>query len=257
VYNATISIQASDALPQFVQVPVVFTVGASSGISVTGLGNAASGTQTFAPGELIAIYGTNLAPGLRSASVQPLPLNLSGVSATVNGVSAPLWFVSPEQMNLQIPYETTAGLAALGVNNNGQIASFTFPVSPTAPGIFAFQGAPVPYPSGNPGQTLVCFITGDGDVTPTLITGKTPPAGTSLSQFPQSRQPLTMTIGGMPAKIVFSGIVTGLIGITQVNFTIPAELTPGIQPVVVTVGGVSSAPVNLNVNAPSTTLISQ
>jgi uncharacterized protein (TIGR03437 family) len=257
VYNAIISIQASDALPQVVQVPVVFTVGASSDISITGLGNAASGTQTFAPGELMAVYGTNLAPGMRSASVQSLPLNLSGVSATVNGVSAPLWFVSPGQMNLQVPYETTAGIAALGINNNGQIASFTFPVSPTAPGIFAFHGSTVPYPAGDPGQTLFCFITGDGDVTPTLVTGATPPAGTALSQFPQSRQPLTMTIGGKPAKIVFTGIVTGLIGITQVNFTIPPDLAPGLQPVVVTVGGVSSAPVNLNVNALSATVIPQ
>jgi uncharacterized protein (TIGR03437 family) len=66
-----------------------------------------------------------------------------------------------------------------------------------------------------------------------------------------------MTIGGKPAKIVFTGIVTGLIGITQVNFTIPPDLAPGLQPVVVTVGGVSSAPVNLNVNALSATVIPQ
>jgi uncharacterized protein (TIGR03437 family) len=257
VYNAILSIQASDALPQSVQVPVVFKVGASSDISITGLGNAASGTQTFAPGELIAVYGTNLAPGTRSAGAQPLPLSLSCVSATVNGISAPLWFVSSGQINLQIPYETAAGPAALGVNNNGQIASFTFPVTPTAPGIFAFQGSTVPYPEGNPGQTLVCFITGDGDVTPTLVTGATPPAGTSLAQFPRSRQPVTMTVGGEQAKIVFSGIVTGLVGITQVNFTVPADLPPGLQPVIVTVGGVSSVPVNLKVNALSATLTSQ
>ena len=249
VYNAVVSIQAADALPQIIEVPVTFTAGASATTAIMGLGNAASGAQVFAPGELIAIYGTNLAPATVSAARQPLPLTLSGVSVTVNGVSAPLWFVSPGQINLQIPYETTAGTAVLGVKNNGQVASYVFPVAPTAPGIFAFEGSTVPYSSGDPGQTLVCFITGDGDVTPTLGSGATPPAGTSLSQFPQSRQTLTMTIGGEQAKIVFNGIVTGLIGVTQVNFTIPADLPPGLQPVVVTVGGVSSVPVNIKVNA--------
>jgi uncharacterized protein (TIGR03437 family) len=253
VYNAVVSIQAADALPQTIQVPVTFTVGASATTSIMGIGNAASGAQVFAPGELIAVYGGNLAPVTQSAATQPLPLNISGVSATVNGVSAPLWFVSPGQINLQIPYETTSGTAVLGVNNNGQIASFTFPVSPTAPGIFAFQGSPVPYPSGNPGQTLVCFITGDGDVTPTLVSGATPPPGTLFSQFPQPRQPISMTIGGEQARIVFNGIVTGLIGVTQVNFTVPADLPPGPQPVVVTVGGVSSVPVSLTVNPISAT----
>jgi len=249
VYNAVVSISASDALPQVIQVPVVFTVGASGDTAITGIGNAASGAQVFAPGALVAVYGTNLAPETRSAATQPLPIALSGVSATVNGVSAPLWFVSSGQINLQIPYETSAGTAVIGVRNNGQVASFTFQVSPSGPGIFAFQGNTVPFASGNPGQTIVCFITGDGDVTPTLVSGATPPSGTSLANFPQSRQPLTMTIGGEQAKIVFNGIVTGLIGVTQVNFTIPPDLSPGPQPVVVTVGGVASTPVNLTVVA--------
>jgi uncharacterized protein (TIGR03437 family) len=113
-----------------------------------------------------------------------------------------------------------------------------------------FQGNTVPFASGTPNQTLVCFITGDGDVTPTLVSGATAPATNNIANYPQSRQPLTMTIGGESAKILFNGIVTGLIGVTQVNFTIPGDLAPGPQPVVVTVGGVPSLPVNLTVTAP-------
>jgi len=56
-----------------------------------------------------------------------------------------------------------------------------------------------------------------------------------------------MKIGGEQANIVFHGIVTGLIGVTQINFTVPMDAKTGVQPVVVTVGGVSSAPVNLTV----------
>ncbi|MES1257076.1 MAG: Ig-like domain repeat protein, partial [Acidobacteriota bacterium] len=186
VYNAVLSLQASDALPQTIQVPVVFVVGPADGISITGVGNAASGAQAFAPGQLLAVYGTNLAPAVGSAALQPLPLTLAGVSATVNGISAPLWFVSPGQINLQIPYEVSAGPAVLGVSNNGRTAAFMFRISPAAPGIFAFQGALVPSSGARPGQTIVGFLTGDGDVTPTLASGATLAAGPVLSQYPQS-----------------------------------------------------------------------
>jgi uncharacterized protein (TIGR03437 family) len=247
VYNAIVSIQAQDAIPQSIQVPVNFTVGGSSNVSIAGIGNAASGTQAFAPGQLIAVYGSNLSAASAIAGIQPLPLILSTASATVDGVAAPLWFVSPTQINLQIPYETSAGPAVLAINNGGQIASYSFTVQPAAPGIFAFNGSLVPYATGQPGQTVVAFITGDGDVTPSLATGATPSSSDTLAQLPKSRQPLTLTVGGEQATVVFDGIVPGLIGVTQVNFTIPADAKTGVLPVVATVGGVSGAPVNLTV----------
>jgi len=251
VYNAILSIQAQDVLPQSIQVPVVLVVGASSSISITGIGDAASGGQAYAPGQLLAVYGTNLAAYQLIAGIQPLPLTMASASATVNGVTAPLWFVSPTQINLQIPYETAAGPAVLAINNGGQVASFGFNVSAAAPGIFAYSGSLVPYATAKQGQTILCFITGDGDVTPTLATGASPSAGTTLAQLPKSRQPVSLTVAGEQAPIVFNGIVSGLIGVTQVNFTVPSDAAIGIDPVVVTVGGVSSAPVNLAVTAGS------
>ena len=62
----------------------------------------------------------------------PLPLDIAGVSATVNGVSAPLYYVSPGQINVQVPYETGIGFAVLGINNNGQLSSFPFTVAAAA-----------------------------------------------------------------------------------------------------------------------------
>jgi uncharacterized protein (TIGR03437 family) len=56
-----------------------------------------------------------------------------------------------------------------------------------------------------------------------------------------------VAVNNLAAKIVFNGIVPGLIGVTQVNFAIPENLTPGTYPVVVTAGGVASAPVNFTV----------
>ena len=251
VYNAMLSIQAQDVLPQSIQVPIALLVGASSGMSIGGIGNAASGAQSYAPGQLLAVYGTNLAASLQIAGIQPLPLTMASASATVNGVSAPLWFVSSTQINLQIPYETAAGPAVLAVNNGGQVASSIFNVSPAAPGIFAYNGSLVPYATAKQGQTILCFITGDGDVTPSLATGVSPASGTALAQLPKSRQNVSLTIAGEPATIVFNGIVPGLIGVTQVNFTVPTDAAIGVDPVVVTVGGAASAPVNLTVTAGS------
>ena len=247
VYNALLSIEATDCIPQVIQIPVALVVGKSDDISITGLGNAASGVQAFAPGQLVAVYGTGLVSALKIAATQPLPLSLNGTTATVNGIAAPLWFVSPSQINLQIPYETSVGPAVLAINNGGKLASYNFTVQSTAPGIFTdLSKNMVPVSSGAPGQTIYGFITGDGEVNSLLFTGAT---NTSSSSFPKSRQALSMTVGGLPATVVFNGIVPGLIGVTQVNFTIPADIQPGIQPVVVRVGTIDSAPANITVTA--------
>ena len=152
-------------------------------------------------------------------------------------------------MNVQVPYEIGAGTAILGVNNNGQVAYFPFQVQPSAPGMFmTLDGNSnlVPYTSGGRGQILLAFITGEGDVAPALITGRTPTT-TDVTQLPAPTLPVTLTVGGAQATIDFIGIPDGLVGVTQINFTIPSNAPLGKQPVVVTVGGVASAPVNLTV----------
>jgi uncharacterized protein (TIGR03437 family) len=249
VYNATLLIQATDTVPQFLEVPVVFTVGAS-GASIGGVSNGASYKEAFAPGMILSAFGSGLAPSTQSASNVPLPLSLAGVSATVNGVAAPLYFVSPGQINLQVPYETGAGTAVLGVNNNGQVASYSFPVSAAAPGVFVDWNnseALVPFSTGKPGDTLLAFITGEGMVAPALATGASPFLYTPLSLLPQPLLPVAVTVGGMPAQIEFAGIPPALAGVTQINFVIPDNAPLGVQPVVVTVGGVASPAASVTV----------
>jgi uncharacterized protein (TIGR03437 family) len=185
------------------------------------------------------VFGTQLAAVTRAAAVLPLPLELAGVSATVNGVSAPLYYVSPGQINVQVPYETGTGLAVLGVNNNGQVASFPFTVAPAAPGLFTTtDGSLTPSATARQGQIAVAYITGDGDTTTFQITGASPPAGTATSKLPRPRLPVTVTVGGIAATVTFAGIPPGLAGISQVNFTVPVTAPLGVQPVVISVGGV-------------------
>ncbi len=243
VYRATVALQATDAVPQLIEIPVTLAVGPASTTSIAGAGNGASFAAVFAPGMLCSVFGTDLAPSTRLASFLPLPLSLDGVSATVNGVTAPLYFVSPGQINLQIPYEAGAGPAVLGINNNGKVAAFPIQIVAAAPGIFADAARNLaPSGSAQRGQIVTMFITGDGDVTPTLATGATP-----LSKYPKSRLPLSVTVGGVPAALPFYGIPSGLAGVTQINLTVPPDAPFGAQPVVVTVGGVPSPPATLNV----------
>ena len=141
-----------------------------------------------------------------------------------------------------------AGAATLAVTSFGQSASFKFMVGAAAPGIFADQdGALVPSNSALRGGALAMFITGQGAVSPPAPTGTAPAASTPLSQLPAPVLPVSVTVGGSPAQVLFVGIPPELVGVTQVNFQIPPNAPLGPQPVVVTVGTVASMPVTLTV----------
>jgi uncharacterized protein (TIGR03437 family) len=247
-YSFMIVVQSPSGLPQSINVPLTIVVGGSSRTTIAGVANGASFTTNFAPGMVLSVFGNGLAPSVQTASALPLPLSLAGVSATVDGVSAPLYFVSPGQLNVQVPYETTLGPTTLALNNNGQVAVFPFNVSVAAPGIFVGgDGGLAPNPTGARGQSLLAFVTGDGDVSPTLATGATPSTSVAVSNLPKPRLPVSITIGGVNAPIAFVGVPYGLSGVTQINFTVPDGAPSGDQPVVVTVGGVASKPAKLTV----------
>jgi uncharacterized protein (TIGR03437 family) len=250
VYRATVIVQGSNSAPQFIEVPISFTIGASPDISIGGVAHGASFQDNYAPGMALSVFGLGLAPAIQLDGVLPLPLTMQGVSATVNGVAAPLYYVSPYQINLQIPYETGAGTAVVGINNNGKVASFSFNTTPTAPGIFEPYGHLAPIASGKPGDVVVLFMTGEGDVTPALFTGASPAAGTAVDKLPQPRLHVAVTVAGIAAAIQFEGIPTLLVGTTQINFVIPPGVPSGVQTVVVTSNGVASPGVSIAVTPP-------
>jgi uncharacterized protein (TIGR03437 family) len=213
--------------------------------SITGLTNSASYAQSYAPGMILSIFGSNLALTTAPANSVPLPVSLDNISVTVNGVPAPLYYVSPTQLNVQIPYETPAsGTATVVVSNNGKTASASIGMSPAAPGIFTDANrAIVPDSTAARGQTIAIYVTGAGMVEPSVATGAMPgngaapvPAGTTL-----------VTVGGVQASTVFVGIPSWSIGVLQINFVVPSTVPAGAQPVVVSVGGLASAAATLNV----------
>lgn len=217
--------------------------------AVTSVSNGASFKQSFAPGAVLSVFGTQLAPVTQSASSVPLPLSVSGVAVLVNGIAAPLYYVSPSQLNVQIPYETTVGSSAtLSINNNGQVTTHSFQVAAAAPGIFTTSaGALVPTASAALGQEVAFYITGTGAVSPAIADGAAPATSTALANLPKPAQSTTVTIGGVAATMDFIGIPAGLVGVTQINVQVPEGIGAGSQPVVVTVDGVASPPATITI----------
>jgi uncharacterized protein (TIGR03437 family) len=174
---------------------------------------------------------------------------MSGVAVLVNGEAAPLYYVSPGQLNVQIPYQAAAnGTASLSINNNGLVTTQSFDVSAVAPGIFTTpSGALVPTAAAPAGQEIAFYITGAGAVTPAISTGAAPAASTALADLPRPLQNTYVTIGGVQATIDFIGIPWGLVGVTQINAQVPNGIPSGVQPVLVTVDGVAGAPASITI----------
>jgi uncharacterized protein (TIGR03437 family) len=127
-----------------------------------------------------------------------------------------------------------------------QSAIYTLPLAPAAPGIFEINGVAAaedtdyavigPNHPAVRGQTIAIFVNGLGPVSNTPGSGD-PSGAQNLSQTPVLA---SVTIGGANAQVVFSGLTPGVVGLYQVNVTVPAGIAAGNQQVVVTMGGVSS-----------------
>jgi len=213
-----------------------------------GMSNAASGQQVYAPGMILSVYGAGMGAFAQGAAAIPLPSFMAGFSAYINGVPAPLYYVSPTQVNVQIPYETTAGSATLELDSPYETNTYTFTVGNTGPGIFTFQDGFVnPSRSITRGGVATLFITGEGAVSPAIATGTTPQPSTPTSRLPKPRATYSVTVGGVPATVQFIGIPSGLVGVTQINFQVPSTVPAGAQDVVVTVGANTSNTAKINV----------
>ncbi len=231
------------------QILFVELLGSAPSPVINGIANAASFAQSFAPGSILSVFGTNLAAGTQAAAVVPLIAFSGGVTASIDGVSAPFYYVSPGQINLQIPYGVTVGTARLTISYpQAGSASVNVPINATAPGIFTDnQLFTVPQNRCGRGETCILFITGQGAVSPTVATGAAPASNVLVSSLPRPVAPVTMTIGEVPAGIVFAGIPYGLTGVTQINFAVAANTPVGTQRVVVKVGANESVGAKIEV----------
>jgi uncharacterized protein (TIGR03437 family) len=232
-------------------------------IAAGGVVNAASNTiaQGLAPGSYISIYGGALATSTESYSTKYLPVSLANVSVSFDdgGVSQPghLSFVSPTQVNVQIPWEFQGhSTVQMKVSWNYLYGNvYTLRLAQYAPGIFAAAGNALVVDANTAsvvsatsparrGDTLELYLNGLGPVTLTPPSGQPTPSTQPLSYT--SVQP-SVTIGGVAAQVQFSGLAPGYVGLYQVNAVVPSNAPSGNQPLVVSIGGVASQITNLPV----------
>jgi len=208
---------------------------------------------------IATVFGDGLATTIAGASSLPLPFSLNGTSVTIGGFRCPLYYVSPTQINLQVPVEVGPGLSTVTVNNNGQIASSMFRVTTALPGIFTTDGSLAillnrtnallnEINPAAPGEIDTMYYTGIGTITNNPGTGGVA-SGNPLSQ---STSTVSLTVDGLPAEILFNGLAPGFVGLGQLNFRIPSGTLSGDSiPVVLTIDGTASKTVLISVGPDS------
>jgi uncharacterized protein (TIGR03437 family) len=236
------------------------TIGSAPTVNTDGIASAAffDGPKVVAPGQVATLKGDFLAPGIYEAAPGTLPVTLGGVTMAVGATTAPLYFVSPKQINFQVPWTTPIANTSVLVTQGLQTGSTaTMRVAVLAPSLFALnytgegQGAiriantaivaaplgAYPFetrPAVRGQEYIEIYCTGLGAV------GNRPATGAPALSNPLSRTTLDpqVKIGGLDATVSFSGLAPGSVGLYQVNALIPAGVTPGdAVPVVLTIGG--------------------
>jgi uncharacterized protein (TIGR03437 family) len=220
----------------------------AAAVSTGGVVNGATfAAGPVSPGSLITIFGTNLAMTTAQVGTTPLPTTLGGASVSINGVAAPIVYASASQLNVQVPYETSPGSAALTVTScGGQSAPVSFQVAQAAPYIFPNAGgsAIVQNRDGsinsaaNPAaanSAVTVYLTGIGSL------DNPAPTGAAAPTAPLSSATLgnSATVGDQNAQVLFLGLTPGFVGLAQANIVVPT-LTPGSYPITITVGGSAS-----------------
>jgi uncharacterized protein (TIGR03437 family) len=218
-----------------VQVPAL----AGTGVFLNPLGvvNGASFAppgNPISPGQFVTLFGTGLAKSNQTAA-PPYPTLLNGVSVSINGKPAPLYFVSPTQLNVLVPYATTGPTATIVVQNSSVNSNtVTVPVAATSPGIYTLDqsgsggGAILhadyslvsPAKPAIGGETVLIYLTGLGTVTPAVADG-TAGTGSALHTADAS---LVVYVAGQQASVVFKGLAPGYPGLYQLNVTLPQFL---------------------------------
>lgn len=216
--------------------------------SITNGANFVSGLVL--PGGLATIFCANLTGirGIVQAPGFPLPTELAGVRVKINGILAPLLAVADvsgqQQINLQVPFEaaSTADPLDVEVSQNG-ISAWVIQVKTksTAPGIFTVDGtygaiqhgadysAVTPASPAQRREVVVLYGTGTGWVTPAVPSGMPAP----MAPLAVTKTTPTVTIGGNPAEVLFSGLVPGFVTLYQLNVSVPDAVASGDQDVVV------------------------
>ena len=221
-----------------------------------GIVNAASSAHGgLSPGSLASLYMLPQPFQAVNASYLPLPTNLDGVTLLLIAGQVPLLAVTPTQINFQVPWDMvpgeSSGLFTLVTPAQSYPSPWAIDLTQFSPGIFTMngegkgQGVIVianssavaaqtgSFPGARPaahGEYVSIFCTGLGPVTNQPANG----AAALSSPLSHTLSAPTVTIGGVPATVEFSGLAPGFVGVDQVNVQVPATAPSGAQvPVII------------------------
>ncbi len=219
----------------------------------------------IAPATWIEIYGVNLATTRSQTWAggdfhgSQAPSALGGTTVTVAGMPAYVDFVSPGQVNVQIPSGVPTGSQSLVVTTaGGSSVDYAITVNPVEPGLlappsFSLNGAqniaavfsntlrfvyPISVPGAltaraRPGDNITLYGIGFGPVTPDI------PAGQIVQQTNALQNALQVTLGNVPAQITYAGLAPGYVGLYQINVVVPQVSASDKVPIAFTLNGVS------------------
>ena len=234
----------------------------SSAPTIRAVSNAFGGSGIIAPNTWVSIYGSNLAPANDSRVWQgsdfvnnQMATVLDGVSVTMNGINAYVYYISPGQLDILTPPNLPSGAVQVIVSIStfvGKLASsaFTVQADQISPSLFVFGAGPYVtathtsytdvgpttlYPGlttpAAPGETIIVYANGFGPTTTPIVAGSPMQSG-SLATFP------TVQIGGVQANVSFAGLTSP--GLYQLNVQIPSTVPAGDQTIVVEYQGAST-----------------
>ncbi len=237
------------------QVPVV---------TQAGVVNGGDNTPNFSPGTIVSVYGQNLATRVTQAAAVPLPTELDGVCVDIlqNLVStgcAPLYFVSPGQVNAQLPYSVTGSGVSLRVRTaQGVSATIPITVVPRAPRLLtrsmdgrgdalllhADYSLVTANSGARPGEYLILYLIGLGAVNPQIDAGRPGGDGGKGGPLNVVTETASVLINGTEVTAAWAGVAPYYPGLYQINFQAPANLPVGAVPLQVKIGaGISQTQV--------------
>jgi len=216
--------------------------------------------RALSPGSIFSIFGSNLALAVSVAGSIPLPTSMNGASVIVAGVSLPLFYVSPTQINVILPYNLSVNTTQQLIVQRSQSLStpLSILIAAANPGIFTVsqsgsgQGVITHadsslVSSSSPaivGETVVIYCAGLGATLPAATAG----SAASSSPLSYTMNAVSVTIGGIPATVPFAGLTPGFTGLYQVNVQVPNGVSASNSvAVVLTVAGQTSPAVTMAV----------
>jgi uncharacterized protein (TIGR03437 family) len=238
----------------------------TTGPVITLVANAFGGSPIIAPNTWVMVQGLNLSPaadtriwGDSDFANNTLPAQLDGVSVTVNGKSAYLYYISPTQINILTPPDALPASVQIQVTNNGVVSNaMTVQAQPQSLSFFEFVstggqhfvagrhldstgtiiGPASLFPGFSapvkPGENIYIVANGFGPTDVPVTSGALTQAGNLPGPFP------VVKVGGTPVNVIFAGLVA--VGLVQINFAIPDDAPDGDLPITATYNGLSIQP---------------